>query len=69
MSDIDIQLEEINQKAGAETKGERFYARKFMGAYKVVRPSLVALNKNRKEITNQIAVEKLIDVLETVLID
>ena len=49
------------------TKGERYYANKFKSVYQRVRKSLVILNKNRKELTNETVVEKTKEILTKAL--
>lgn len=61
--------EELLEKAQGqgEDKGDRYFARKFKQLYVVARKSLVALNKARKEIGNEEAYNKAVEVIAPLL--
>ena len=63
--ELDMQLQEIGKQD--KTKGQNYYSRQFRSVYHTVRKSLVVLNKSRKNVGNEKAVEKTREMLEAAL--
>ena len=64
---LDKQLEELQNND--ETKGERYYGRKFKSAYTQLRKGLVIIKKVRIDVSSEVAVKKAKELIERVLLD